>query len=129
MGKSATIETRNGCGHVWEKDQTRECPVCRVETLEPLLKECVQLLDAKNREGTWAGFNSEYIKELHKKLLFATKRTLEELIKEALKYEMTPQDIWDQRVSFAYGNQSYDSTIPRRTFEEIATKVYGPRPE
>ncbi len=58
-----------------------------------------------------------------------TRPELEELLKKAKKYCLTPQDIWDQRVSFVHGQLMNCS--PATTKEDIikaATKIYGPRP-
>jgi len=55
---------------------------------------------------------------------------LDDLLEKAAKHRMTPGEIWDQRVSFVYG-QLMDCN-PQRTREEIekhATEMYGPRPE
>lgn len=55
----------------------------------------------------------------------------EDQIKELLRNapEMTPQQQWDQRVSFAYGNATFENPdITRDMIEEAATKLYGPRP-
>jgi len=54
---------------------------------------------------------------------------LNELLKRAANHKMTPQEIWDQRVSFAYG-QLMDCA-PDVTREQVmgrATEMYGPRP-
>lgn len=52
------------------------------------------------------------------------------LLEESTKRPMTPQEIWDQRVSFVYG-QMMDCAphITREDIERQATKIYGPRPE
>ncbi len=55
---------------------------------------------------------------------------LEKLLRAARKHKMTPREIWDQRISFVYG-QLMDSA-PRVTKEDIiarATEMYGPRPK
>jgi len=60
-----------------------------------------------------------------------TKNTfpLEKLLKEAAKHKMSPQEIWDQRVSFAYGNlMDCVPRITREGVEQVATELYGPRP-
>ena len=53
---------------------------------------------------------------------------LEELLKVALKNELTSQEIWDQRVSFIFGNLPFSSKITRAEVKAAAVKVYGPRP-
>lgn len=44
--------------------------------------------------------------------------TLDELIEVARKHEMTPEERYEQRVSFAYGNVAIES--PRVTREMVA---------
>ncbi len=53
---------------------------------------------------------------------------LERLLKESTKDEMTPGEIWDQRISFVYGNPPFSSKITREEVEDSAVKIYGPRP-
>lgn len=55
---------------------------------------------------------------------------LDALLKKSAKYVMTPAEIWDQRVSFAFG-QLMDCS-PNTTREQViarATETYGPRPD
>jgi hypothetical protein len=42
---------------------------------------------------------------------------------------MTPQMLWDQRVSFAYGQMMENPQVTREMVERQATALYGPRPE
>tara|TARA_R110000803_G_scaffold46081_2_gene96773 strand:- start:2158 stop:2286 length:129 start_codon:yes stop_codon:yes gene_type:complete len=42
---------------------------------------------------------------------------------------MTPQMIWDQRVSFAFGQMMENPQVTREMVERQATALYGPRPE
>ncbi len=54
---------------------------------------------------------------------------LTRLLAAAASHEMTPAEIWDQRVSFAYGNASLENArITRQMVVERATELYGPRP-
>ena len=56
---------------------------------------------------------------------------LEELIKKLVREAppMTPAQLWDQRVSFAYGNASLsNSNITKEMVIILATEVYGARP-
>ncbi len=56
--------------------------------------------------------------------------TLDELLKKAEKYEMSPREIWNQRVSYAYDNlRLSNSSVTREMVEERATEMFGPRPE
>lgn len=54
---------------------------------------------------------------------------LDALLKKAAHHVMTPAEIWDQRVSFAYG-QMMDCApnITREDVEKRATELHGPRP-
>lgn len=55
---------------------------------------------------------------------------LQALLEKAAQHKMTPAEIWDQRVSFVYGQMM--DCAPNITLEQIeaaATKRYGPRPE
>ncbi len=55
---------------------------------------------------------------------------LEALLHATVKHKMTPGEIWDQRVSFVYGQLMY--CAPKTTREEAAatvTETYGPRPK
>lgn len=54
---------------------------------------------------------------------------LAELIEKAKTHIMTPQEIWDQRVSFVYGNLPETSNVTMEQVKASATKEYGPRPE
>ena len=53
---------------------------------------------------------------------------LGKLLKLAAKHELTPREIWDQRVSFAFGNLPFLSRITREQVEDWAVEMYGPRP-
>ena len=53
---------------------------------------------------------------------------LDELIKKSRNHKMTPGEIWDQRISWAYGNLPHDSTTTREQVEKRAIEIYGPRP-
>ena len=56
----------------------------------------------------------------------------EELIKLLDSHKMSPQEIWDQRVSFAYGQLTAETGVSAVTLDmvkEAATKEFGPRPE
>ncbi len=53
---------------------------------------------------------------------------LDELLRKSAGHKMTPGEIWDQRISWAYGNQPLDSTITREQVEARAIEIYGPRP-
>lgn len=54
---------------------------------------------------------------------------LEALLKIAATHVMTPREIWDQRVSFVFG-QMMDCApgVTRQQVEDIAVREYGPRP-
>jgi hypothetical protein len=54
---------------------------------------------------------------------------LEALIEKARHHVMTPAEIWDQRVSFVYG-QMMDCApeITREQVEARVTEMHGPRP-
>lgn len=55
---------------------------------------------------------------------------LTKLLNEALKRVPTPQELWDQRVSFVYGQLAFSN--PNITKEEVAKRaeaLYGPRPK
>ena len=56
--------------------------------------------------------------------------TLEKLLRLDSKYELTPQEVWDQRISFVLGNSSFKgiNKITREKVEARATEMYGPRP-
>ena len=54
---------------------------------------------------------------------------LDDLLKKAAEHKMTPREIWDQRISFVYG-QLMDCA-PQVTREEVEARVIemcGPRP-
>ena len=55
--------------------------------------------------------------------------TLDELLRKAAAHKMTPREIWDQRVSFVYG-QMMDCApdITREEVERRVIEMYGPRP-
>ena len=57
---------------------------------------------------------------------------LERLLKAAAKYELTPQEVWDQRISFVLDNYSFKGKdrvkITREQVEACAVEMYGPRP-
>ncbi len=54
---------------------------------------------------------------------------LDELLKEARSYEMTPAERWDQRINFVYGQlMDSKSVISRQQVINHAIKMYGPRP-
>jgi hypothetical protein len=54
---------------------------------------------------------------------------LVDLLRKAAEQPMTPQMIWDQRVSFAYGQIMENPQVTREMVERQATALYGPRPE
>ncbi len=66
-------------------------------------------------------------REFKNDLLGESKEDLEELLKKAAQHIMTPQEVWDQRVSFVYG-QLMESNVTREEVEKRATETYGPRP-
>lgn len=41
---------------------------------------------------------------------------------------LTPAEIWDQRISFAYGNSMDNPDVTREMVTKRATEMYGPRP-
>lgn len=53
--------------------------------------------------------------------------SLTELLKRAAKHKLTPYEIWQQRVSFVYGNL-WNDRITREMVEQEAIKTYGPCP-
>lgn len=58
-----------------------------------------------------------------------TRPELLRLLKEAAQHVMTPAEIWDQRVSFAYGQMmNCAPNVTREQVEAEAIKIYGPRP-
>lgn len=46
-----------------------------------------------------------------------------------LRGPLTPREIWQQRVSWAYGNNLSDNAPTREQVEAAAIAVYGPCPE
>jgi len=55
---------------------------------------------------------------------------LVKLLEQAKGHKMTPQEVWDQRVSFVYGQlMACAPHITREEVEKSATDMYGPRPE
>ncbi len=73
------------------------------------------------QNGFWAGYAASAKGEI------TTDPELIDRLREAAAHEMTPQEIWDQRVSWVYG-QSMEEGSTREQVEEAATLVYGPRP-
>lgn len=53
---------------------------------------------------------------------------LNRLLEKARDHKMTPAEIWDQRVSFVYGNMPFRSTVTREQVVAAVTEMYGPRP-
>ena len=55
---------------------------------------------------------------------------LDKLLELAKRHKMTPQELWDQRVSFVHG-QLMDCAphVAREEVEKSAEGIYGPRPE
>ena len=54
---------------------------------------------------------------------------LEALIEKARHHVMTPAEIWDQRVSFVYGQMM--DCVPEITREQVKARIteqHGPRP-
>ena len=51
---------------------------------------------------------------------------LKELLEEATRHTMTSAEVWDQRVSFVYGQMNGDVT--KDMVIEQVTKSHGPRP-
>lgn len=56
------------------------------------------------------------------------RKELEALLREAAEHEMTPGEIWDQRVSFVYG-QLMEHRVTREQVIASTIRVYGPRPK
>lgn len=56
-------------------------------------------------------------------------KTLIELLKDATKHKMTAREIWQQRVSFVYGQLPDNAVATREDVERNAVRVYGPCPE
>ena len=64
-----------------------------------------------------------------KKVKTEIEKYLESLLKAPAKHELTPGEIWDQRVSFAYGQLMHSAPhITKENVKEVATKAFGPRP-
>ncbi len=58
-----------------------------------------------------------------------TRPELDALLKASAKHKMTPGEIWDQRVSFAYGNLPEENHTTKKQVKVLARMMYGPRPE
>ena len=58
-----------------------------------------------------------------------TDEKLIRLLADAAARPLTPGEIWDQRVSFAYGQMMENPQVTREMVERQATALYGPRPE
>ena len=55
---------------------------------------------------------------------------LDALLERAKSHVMTPAEIWEQRVSFAYGQLMETAPdITREQVEARATEMYGPKPK
>lgn len=54
--------------------------------------------------------------------------SLDDLLRLAAKIKITPQMLWDQRVSWAVGMLPEDSSTTREDILRVATEMYGPRP-
>ncbi len=54
---------------------------------------------------------------------------LDRLLKEAAKHELTPREMWLQRVSFAYGQSMDNPRVTREMVEREAERIYGPCPD
>lgn len=54
---------------------------------------------------------------------------LEELLRKSAAHKLTPGEIWDQRISWAYGNLPDGNTTTREQVEVRAIEMYGPRPD
>ncbi len=58
-----------------------------------------------------------------------TRPELLALIEKSKKHVMTPAEIWDQRVSWVYGNISMsNSRVTREHVIATITETHGPRP-
>ncbi len=53
---------------------------------------------------------------------------LNALLKRAAEHKITPGEIWDQRVSFAFGQMMENPHVTREMVEQRVTEMYGPRP-
>ena len=58
-----------------------------------------------------------------------TESEIVDRLREVAEQPMTPQMIWDQRVSFAFGQMMENPDVTREMVERQATALYGPRPE
>ena len=57
-------------------------------------------------------------------------KELQRLLEQARNIVITPQQLWDQRVSWAYGNAKLSNPlITKEMVAAEAVKIYGPRPE
>ncbi len=54
---------------------------------------------------------------------------LDALVKAALKHELTPGELWDQKLSFVYGNLPKGIITPKAHVKARMIALYGPRPE
>jgi hypothetical protein len=54
---------------------------------------------------------------------------LKQLLDWARSHEMTPAEIYEQRISFAYGNLSVDSPLTKDDVRREAERLYGPAPK
>lgn len=55
-------------------------------------------------------------------------KELEELLRKAAQHVMTPAEVWDQRISFVYGQMMENPRVTREMVVEQVTKAHGPRP-
>lgn len=54
---------------------------------------------------------------------------LAQLIENAVaRGPMSPAELWDQRVSWVYGQLPEGNTLTRKQVEDLVTEKYGPRP-
>lgn len=55
--------------------------------------------------------------------------SLDDLLRKAAAHKMTPAELWDQRVSFVFG-QMMDCApgVTREDVERRVTETHGPRP-
>ncbi len=57
------------------------------------------------------------------------KPELDELLKASVKHTMTPGELWDQRLSWAYGNVAmHNDRITKEAVRRCMEENYGPRP-
>lgn len=54
-------------------------------------------------------------------------KTLEALIEEVRNFEMTPEEVAEQRVGFAYGNASRDNHSSKEEVRRVVNSVEAPR--